>query len=303
MGKTLIVDGNSLGYAAHSIGKLTVNGKQIQAVFGMVKTMRNLRLAFSGAEILTLWDGRTQWRYDLLPEYKSKREDDPKKVESREAYREQRPLIGRALRLMGMKQMVASTQEADDMAGYFVNALSSKPENEIVLVTGDRDWLQLIRPNVSWYDPREDGKWVTHKTFTDKTGFLTPHAFLQGKALQGDSSDSIPPVAHRGIGEKTAPVFLAEFGSVENFYRMVDSGEFIPKKAAHVKVAAPEARKAFERNMRLMNLLNVEKPDPKDVTVVKDAFDEDGFRRFCEDHAFHSLLRDFSTFTKPLRKE
>lgn len=303
MGKTLLIDGNSIGYANHSMNPLTVGGKQIQAVFGMTKQIRNLRQAFAGANILVLWDGKAQWRYDLLPEYKSKREDDPKKVAMREAYREQRPIIGKMLKLVGIKQMVSSTHEADDLAGLFVKTLGANPDNEIVLITGDQDWLQLLRPNVSWYDPRNDGKWVTFKTFTDKTGFLTPEAFLQGKALAGDTSDTIPPVAYRGVGEKTAPVFLAEFGSVENFYRMVDSGEFTPTKAVHKKLLTPEARAAFERNMRLMNLLNVEKPEPESVSIARGDFDEIGFKRFCEDLQFHSLLRDFSTFTRPFRKE
>lgn len=303
MGKTLLIDANSIGYANHNMNPLTVGGKQIQAVFGMTKQTRNLRQAFPDSDILMLWDGRAQWRYDLLPEYKGKREDDPKKVASREAYREQRPLIGQMLKLVGIKQMIVSTHEADDMAGYLVKTLGANSSNEIVLVTGDHDWLQLLQPNVSWYDPRQDGKWVTMKTLTDKTGFLTPYALLQGKALAGDSSDNISPVAFRGIGEKTAPVFLAEFGSVENFYRMVDSGEFTPTKAAHIKLLTPEARAAFKRNMSLMNLLEVGKPDPKDVKVVRGDFDESGFKRFCEDLQFHSLLRDFSTFTRPFRKE
>jgi len=303
MGKTLLIDGNSLGYANHNMNPLTVGGKQIQAVFGMTKQIRNLRQAFPGADILVMWDGKAQWRYDLLPEYKGKREDDPKKVAMREAYREQRPLIGKMLKLVGVKQVVVSNQEADDLAGYFVKTLGAKPDNEIVLVTGDQDWLQLIQRNVSWYDPRQDGKWVTFNAFTDKTGFLTQEAFLQGKALAGDTSDCIPPTAFRGIGEKSAPVFLAEFGSVDNFFRMVDSGEFVPKKAAHVKLAMPEAREAFRRNMRLMNLLDVKKPEPDKVTVVRGDFDEAGFKRFCEDLQFHSLLRDFHTFTKPFVKE
>lgn len=301
MSKKLIIDGNAVGYAAHSMTKLTNGGQEVQAIFGMTKTIRNLRQAFPDSEIVVLWDGKTQWRYDLLPEYKGKRDAKPADAARREAYRQQRPMIAKMLKLVGITQMSVATHEADDMAGYLVKAM--KLGNEIVLITGDGDWQQLIGPNVSWYDPRQDGKWVTSSTFTDKTGYLTQHAFLQGKALAGDTSDAIPPAAFRGIGKDTAPVFLAEFGSVEDFFLAVDSGEFEPKKAAHKKVASPEARANFNRNMRLMSLLNVEKPSPSDVKVVRGNFDAEAFKEFCEDLGFISILRGFDTFTAPYRKE
>jgi len=104
-----------------------------------------------------------------------------------------------------------------------------------------------------------------------------------------------------GIGEKGAPVFIAEFGSVKEFFAKVDSGEFVPKKAAHTKLASPEGRAKYELNYKLMNLLDAKKPKSEDVSVIKGRFDEDKFRNFCERLAFNSFLRDWTPFTTPFK--
>lgn len=295
--KTLLIDANSIGWAAHYATKLSSGDMQTQAVFGFLKTMRDLRVTYRDFSILTLWDGRAQWRYDLFPEYKSTRDKDPKKTAIKKAYNEQVPYIKDALAALGVRQMRSLTQEADDMGGYMVGTLSQNPENEIQLITGDEDWLQLVKPNVSWRDLRDDSKFVNAKNFYDKTGFKTPLAFLEGKCLQGDSSDDIPGVG--GIGEKGAPEFLAEFGSVRNFWTQCDSGVFVPKKKAHIRLASAEGRQAFGRNLRMMQLMKVAKPKKEDMEVRIGSFDKEKFTAVCEDLAFNSILKNMDVFVRP----
>lgn len=299
MAKINIIDGNSIGHAAHRATKLTSGSLQTQAIYGFIRTMRDMKVEHPDFTPLCLWDGKAQFRFDLHPLYKSNRDNDPKKVAEREHYVAQRPYIARCLEHMGIRQMTAMHHEADDMAGYMVAKLTAQPGNEVLLSTGDMDWVQLIRKGVTWRDHRDDSKVITLDNLMDKTGYPTPYAFLEGKCLHGDSSDVIPGVG--GIGEKGAPEFIAEFGSVRKFWQRCDSGEFVPKKKAHINLASPAGRVAFGRNLRLMQLLKVQQPDQKDVKVVPGKFDADKFAEVCEELAFVSILRNLDHFLKPFR--
>ena len=299
--KYLLIDGNSVGYASHHATKLHSGGMETQAIFGFVKTLRELRVTYPEHTPIVLWDGKATWRYELNPEYKSNRKDDPKKLAVKEAYTLQTPHMKDFTEALGVRQMRATTHEADDMAGYLTKKLSSSPGfQEIVLISGDRDWLQLVRPGVTWRDMRDDAKIINLANFTDKTGYRTPLAFLEGKCLTGDSSDCISGVG--GIGDKGAPEFLAEFGSVRNFWQQCDSGAFVPKKKAHINLHSGEGRKLFVRNFKMMQLLRVDKPAPEAVELRMGAFNQERFEELCEQFAFASILRAPTHFTSPFTK-
>jgi 5'-3' exonuclease len=295
--KYLLIDGNSVGYACHYATKLHSGDMETQAIFGFLKTMRELRVTYPEHVPLVLWDGRATWRFDLLPEYKSNRDDDPKKVAIKETYTRQTPYIKDALFTLGVRQIHATTHEADDLAGYFVPELLQKEGTEIVLITGDRDWLQLVRPGVTWRDMRDDSKVVTFANFFDKTAYKTPLAFLEGKCLQGDSSDCISGVG--GIGEKGAPEFVAQFGSVRNFWAQCDSGAFKPTKKAHINLYSGEGRQIFGRNLKVMQLLKVPKPEKEHVSVRVGPLRQEAFNGLCQELAFASITRNLQAFTKP----
>ena len=332
MSKTILVDGNSVGHAAHRGTKLRAGDLETQAIYGTLHTIRNLKRRKPNWTPMVLWDGRAEWRFELHPPYKSNRESDSKKRAERESYKQQRPYIATALQHLGVRQVTAMKHEADDMAGYFVAELTKKPENEIELVTGDEDWAQLVRRNVAWQDHRDEDKRITLANFMDMTGYPAPYAFLEGKCLVGDTSDVIPGVG--GIGDGGAPEFIAEFGSVREFWRRCESGEYVPKSKAHRSLwqgrsdktreewaadfVAPEeatekervkalkkhmdaypgqGRLIFPRNLRLMQLLKVQKPDPTDMRVVAGKFDLDKFSEVCEELSFRSILRDIKGWT------
>ncbi len=331
--KYLIIDGNSIGYAAHHATKLSVGEIETQAIFGFLNSMRDLRLEYPDYQPIVLWDGRATWRFELHPKYKSNRDNDPKKAAIKEAYVKQRPYIFRALKYLGVRQMTVRTHEADDMAGYLVEKLSANPDNEIVMISGDQDWIQLLRKNVTWRDIRNESRVVTLSNLMDKTGYATPYAFLEGKCLQGDTSDCISGVG--GIGETGAPEFLAQFGSVRNFWRKCDSGEFKPTKKAHISLWKGyskytkeewaetftgdksdekalkkhmdewegQGRSIFMRNFRMMQLLRVTPPEKEEVQVVNGNFDIEAFKELCEELAFNSILINIGTFCRHFKKE
>lgn len=284
-----IIDGNSIGYAAHYGTTLTNGDMQTQAVFGTARTLIELRQSHPETTPLVVWDGRATWRFDACPTYKSNRHsDDPKKEEVRLAYKKQVPFIRQMLKAMGVRQMLVTTHEADDLAAMIV--AKKKPDDKIVLITGDRDWLQLVRPNVLWKDCRK-GDIVGTFNFFEVTGYKTPEAFLDGKCLKGDSSDNISGVG--GIGEKGAPEFLATYGSVRNFFGHVDAGTVVPTKKALKHLASDEGREIYERNYRVMQLLDVAPFDKKNLICNdRTSKNRDEFVELCGKLGFASFLSD-----------
>lgn len=283
-----IIDGNSLGYAAHYGTKLTAGDKETQAVFGVARSLIEMKTKHPETKPIVLWDGRAEWRFEKCPTYKSNRHsDDPKKEAVKEAYKTQVPYIKRILKAMGVSQVMCHTHEADDLAGLLVK--KKKPEDFITLVTGDKDWLQLVRHNVIWFDVRKK-EVVSTQNFFNYTHYKSPEAFLDGKCLHGDTSDAIPGVGR--IGEKGAIEFLATYGSVQNFFNGVDSGVIVPTKKAH-KDFAQSGRDAYYRNFEVMQLLNPKPIDVKNI-VSNDSTSKnrEEFLDVCAELAFASLMRD-----------
>lgn len=305
----IIVDANSLGHAFHNSTKLTVGDFQTQAIFGVVKAVRELMTSMPDRRLLVLWDGRAEWRKEIYPDYKGNRKAvTAEQAKDKEAYKKQVPILQAALERLGVEQKLNYGAEADDLAGFLVPRVVASGHH-VLLQTGDRDWLQMVGPKVVWNDPRSEGRTVTHDIFIEKTGYSDPTAFLDGKAIQGDSSDNIEGIP--GIGETTAANLLAEFGSVQRFLSMVDAGTYTPKKrksksatSKHPEevLASPEGRAIYERNIKLMDLLKVPAPDPAKMHKFNRFFDPDGFKAICTKLAFISILKDFNNFVRPFER-
>jgi len=298
----VIVDGNNIGRKHNDAVKLSANGIPTQAIIGCIKTARELIIRDPEAKHTWLWDGRAQWRYDIHPGYKAKRnEPDPRRDASRASFNQQRDLIWKALSLIGVGQMTAKAHEADDLAGIMVqSAKKLNPAAEIKLISGDGDWIQLVREGVSVRDISDDFKHYRLDNLMEKVGYRTPYGFLEGKCLQGDSSDDIPGVG--GLGVARAAEFIAEFGSVREFWRQARAGEIKLKKKSLINLASPEGQAAFARNLKIMQLISPHKPGPGEVTYERGQFNREAFKEFCEEFSFLSILRSFDEFVAPFKK-
>lgn len=292
----ILVDGNSIAHANHNGAKLTVGGMQVQAIFGMLKSLRALMQSARGnKELIVLWDGKAQFRLDLYPEYKGNRAAMTTADElHNEARKKQMPFLEKALSLLGVRQLRSPLLEADDLAGHLVPMFVAAG-HQVTMVSGDKDWLQMVGPGVAWFDPIRDRR-CDESNFLEFTGYYSPRAFVQGKALQGDGSDNISGVG--GIGEKGAPVFLAKWKSVEGFFQAVDDDRAGKLGAAHTKFATPAGRALFERNMKLMDWAQSRKPEKGEVISTPALVDVVRFEAFCERLAFASILREFTLFLK-----
>lgn len=314
MGNLILVDGNSIGYAAHNARELKQNGRQVQAIFFSLKMIKSAVAKFGDEfdELSILWDTPAKWRYEIFPEYKGKRDDSPEKRQSRKAYKEQVPLIRKALSLLGIEQIISKNEEADDLGAAIVH--NRKPGQKILLVSGDRDWLQLVGPDVSWYDPREEGRLITADDFQSKTGFANPVLFSQAKAVLGDSSDNINGVD--GIGEKTIQLIFEHWGSVPKFIAAAQAhGKPFEKDDLAPELARPRKKlndfafgpglDVFKRNMQLMNLLSKRHRSTEilDKSVsARSALDIDAFVDFCHEFAFLSITKKADDWRQAFEK-
>jgi len=275
-----------------------------------------------------LGDGRS-WRYEVFPNYKASRDKPPETKQEieqatiRASVKSQKRLLIEALKLLGVRRMSTLNLEADDLAAMLVRRYAAT--KSILLLSGDKDWIQLVRPNVTWLDlinkrrisvasfsarspagesvgigfVRDEGKpteqWVS---------LARPDQWLDVKCLMGDKSDEIEGVG--GIGEKGAIELVREYGSVDNFVMQtidhsIDVGK-LPKKFRDF--AQSDAKQdIFKRNQMLMNLDSARIPASNGARMVHAPFDDSGFRTFCETWMFQSILKDFDNWTTPFKGE
>lgn len=308
----LVVDGPNIAHAANSTTPLKVGNLETTAVFGFLRSLRATAGMFSMLKPVVLWDGRS-WRHSIFPEYKAGRKKPPETkleeelAERRAALPNQLKILRKALELLAVPQFLALNLEADDLAATIVR--KRKPGERIVLITSDRDWLQLIDENITVLDPIRKTR-TSANDFTAKIGYKktdgtwvgvpSPSAYVDVKCLMGDMTDDIPGVG--GIGEKGAIDLVLKFGSVTEFFNKVNFEQLkLPKKLADF-ASSEEKIEAFHRNRRLMDLHNKEIPAPRDPRLTLGAFEPDKFRRLCENLAFKSILSDFDDWIAPFRE-
>lgn len=296
----LLIDGNSIGHAANNGTTLTVGQQEVQAIYGFARSLRMLMGVYSaGGTPIVLWDGAS-WRKLRFPDYKENREkadtaNERKVLAAKLSFKKQSRAIETMIRLLGIDQLRAGNMEADDLAGILTDRYTARGD-KVLLVSGDKDWIQLVGPNCSWFDPINDRK-VTTKNFKEKTGVDTAAQFVEMKALMGDSGDNVPGVG--GIGDKGAVEFLTTYGSFANFSNMVLDGSLDPK-TLHKKyrdlAESEDKRMLFSRNLELVDLRTKLRPTPLNLTATKGVANKEAFRTFCQKLLFRSILKDFDAW-------
>lgn len=217
--KFVLIDGSSLMHRAfYALPILTSSrGEYTNALYGFAMMLYKLIENTSPTAMAVAFDkSRITFRTGMYEGYKANRSQTP--PELKEQFATVQELIGS----MGIPVLEADGYEADDIIG----TLATKAEGEgyeTIIVTGDRDALQLLSPTTHVMFTRRgvtDIDWYDEKAFEATYG-LKPHQLIDMKGLMGDSSDNIPGVP--GIGEKTALKLLKEFGSVEAVLENIDS--------------------------------------------------------------------------------
>lgn len=209
MKKFLIVDGSSIFYRAfYAMPSLTApNGKQTGAAVGFVNViLKTFREQSPDLMAIALDTAKKTFRNEIFTDYKANRPPMPDDLA------EQLPLMKEFVEVLGVKTCAAAGYEADDIIGTL--AKQACENFSVIILTGDRDALQLINPTtkvlLTKYSTTD---LYDEKKFIDEYGFEPPK-LVDYKGLRGDSSDNIPGV--KGIGEVIATKLVKEFGSVEN---------------------------------------------------------------------------------------
>lgn len=218
MKKMVLIDGTNLifrsYYATAVVGRLMRNSKGMptNGLFGFVN-MINKIINEEQADyyVVALDEGKT-FRHQIYDDYKQNRSAAPEELVVQLNY------IKPILEGMGVKWLTQEGYEADDIVGSLAKQFSE--EIEIVAISSDQDYLQLIDDNVIVkLLKKSDYKYYDSDKFFEDYG-ITPKQIIDLKALEGDKSDNISGVS--GVGAKTALKLISEYGSVEGIYDNID---------------------------------------------------------------------------------
>jgi DNA polymerase-1 len=217
----MLLDGNSLAYRAFyalpAENFKTQGGLTTNAVYGFTAMLINLLRDEQPSHIAAAFDvSRQTFRVDKYPEYKAGRSATP------DEFRGQIDITKEVLVALGITVLAEPGFEADDI----IATLATQAEDDgyrVLVVTGDRDSLQLVSDDVTVLYPRKGVSELTRFTpeaVVEKYG-LTPQQYPDFAALRGDPSDNLPGIP--GVGEKTATKWIAEFGSLQSLVDNVDT--------------------------------------------------------------------------------
>ncbi len=217
MSKIIVFDGNSiLNRAYYGIRPLsTATGIPTNAVYGFINIiLKNLKMASDAEFGAVAFDMRAPtFRHRMYEGYKANRHGMPDDLAA------QLPYAKKAAEYLGLRVLELEGFEADDILGTLA-ARACRGGMECVIVTGDKDSLQLINDCTTVYlAATNETKIFDRAAFREKYG-VEPEVFVDVKALMGDSSDNIPGV--KGIGEKGALKLIGEYGSLEGVYAAAD---------------------------------------------------------------------------------
>jgi DNA polymerase I len=279
----MLLDGNSLAYRAFyalpAENFKTQGGLTTNAVYGFTAMLINLLRDEQPSHIAAAFDvSRQTFRVDKYPEYKAGRSSTP------DEFRGQIDITKEVLVALGITVLAEPGFEADDI----IATLATQAEDDgyrVLVVSGDRDSLQLVSDDVTVLYPRKGVSELTRFTpdaVVDKYG-LTPQQYPDFAALRGDPSDNLPGIP--GVGEKTATKWIAEYGSLQ---ALVDNVDAVKGKVGD---ALRANLSSVVLNRELTDLVkDVPLPQTPD-TLRMQPWDRDQIHRLFDDLEFR-VLRD-----------
>ena len=235
MQKLVLLDAYALIFRAYygliRSPRINSKGQNTSAAFGFINTLEELLRTENPDFVAVAFDppGGT-FRHEQFPEYKATRDETPEDI------RWAVPVIKDFLTAYGIKMVEVPRYEADDVIGTLAHR-GAKDGLEVVMVTPDKDYAQLVQPNVSMLRPQSGAKGYERLGVEEvKTKFEVenPLQVIDLLGLMGDSADNIPGCP--GVGAKTAVKLLADFGSIEGLLSHTDQLKGALKKKVEENV-------------------------------------------------------------------
>jgi len=286
--RLFLVDGNALAYRSYFAfirnPLIDSKGRNTSAIFGFATAVNRILEAEEPDAVLVVFDppGPT-FRHEKFAEYKATREKMPDEM------RDQMPHIREVIDAMGIPVLEESGYEADDVIGT-IASLAAAEGVDTYLVSGDKDFMQLVDDGIRIYDPGRSGSGVSilgPSEVKEKLG-VPPGRVVDMLALMGDSSDNVPGVP--GIGEKTARKLVLEHGSLDDIYERLE------------EVQPPRIRKKLEDHreqaMLSRELVTIERSVPvRDVAtyLTPPRPDRERLQDLYRDFDFKSLVDTVET--------
>ena len=292
-GRIFLIDGSSQMYRAyHAIKGLTgPDGRSTNAVYGFITMLRKLIADHQPELIAAAFDlaGPT-FRSELAQDYKANRAPMPPDLV------EQVPWVHEACEAIGIPVLTAEKYEADDVIGTLAERAVAEGF-DVVIVTSDKDFFQLVGGPVRVFDPRDAGSWYDSDGVKEKMG-VTPSQVIDLLSLMGDAVDNVKGVP--GIGEKGARELIGTYGSLEG---LLEHASEIPKKRYRTALLThAESARQSELLVRIRtdapvsfepDTLRYRGPDPKRCFEL---FSTLGFRTLIAEYAptVSSIDKDYA---------
>jgi len=308
--KLLLVDGFNLFYANYYTNtKQNQNGEPIGGLLGFLNQLRNIISKFSPQQVVVIFDGPNAGyrRRQEFKEYKGKRarkercariplsekgeEKDEIRVNNEE---EQLKKLFEILKLLPVKLAIIAYYEADDVIGHL--AVKNAIESKVIIVSSDKDYLQLINNNVSCYQPFKQ-RLITLDNFQE-TYNVPQSNYLFLRTICGDTSDAFKGV--KGISNKTLIKLLPEiqtinFETFEEFWNTIKNIEGESKTIIKLKEGYNDSLDTFKL-MRLGDTLNLKAIESLKLQLKEQEYKPYSkltFKVYC---AKNELNREFSNF-------
>lgn len=284
--KLLIFDGNHLFHRIYhttsGTNLATKSGMPSGVVHGFLSSVCSLIRMFEPDRVFVAWDRKSRYRTQLIETYRKKLPHDSVLFNSApEFYKASRYKdrtnadhtrfqelllpqmvdIQQMIPLMGITQFIVDGVEGDDLIGLTVDYFA-QPDNDITIISSDRDLYQLLAPNVSLYDPIKKAKYTESHFRTEFR--IDPYRYPEIKALTGDKNDDIPGVP--GIGEKTAIELIAKCGDIQNLLEMSKHAPQTPKMSL-LPDLEPQIKLAYELSFIMSSITELD-TDQQDTYQV-----------------------------------
>ena len=219
MNKLFLLDAYAIIFRAYYafINRPTINSKGLNtsAILGFCNTLREIIDKEHPTHLGVAFDHGKTFRHEAYPPYKAQREETPEDIKLSVPY------IKEILQAMHIPVLQADGFEADDVIGTLASK-AGQAGVETYMLTPDKDYGQLIAPNVFMFKPRHGGGYdiIGESEIKEKYGIDSAHKVIDLLALMGDSADNYPGCP--GVGEKTAVKLINEFGSCEELLAHAD---------------------------------------------------------------------------------
>jgi DNA polymerase-1 len=286
-----LIDGSAFLYRAyHAIQHLsTAGGHPTNATYGVTRILMKLIREKNPTHAAVFFDVKgPTFRHEKYPDYKANRPPMPDDMAV------QIPDIHRMIATLNIPMVQKSGFEADDLVGTYAR-IAREQGFKVVMVTGDKDFIQLITDDCILWDPMKDT--VLDRAKVEADMGIAPQQYVDVLGLAGDTSDNIPGV--KGVGPKTAINLVAQFGSIDNLYKNLD--QVASKKKLHENLSAGREKVLLSRDLATIDC-------HVDVTGSIEDFRLNPFdnaRAFAlfQELEFKTLVREFAEKQDPGKKD